>query len=196
MDLKFPGNWEFWRKEKNSTPRSVSLSRVRFHEYLREDELLSKISIACLSGAQMASIHEIKKCKKISWHCPFKYLQFSLRLSYGLPGVLYPAEINSLVWLEETDFTTMDFHDFDLNSIDFFKGSVSRNCKHFFINQPNFGPDHLFIHQGGWLGLNNGQNSLDTVPLIIPHRTCTTVNEQPRGISDFCFFSSTGYRYD
>ena len=37
-----------------------------------ENELLSKTILACLSGAQVASIHEIKKCQKISWHSPFK----------------------------------------------------------------------------------------------------------------------------
>ena len=31
-----------------------------------ENELLSKTILACLSGAQVASIHEIKKCQKIS----------------------------------------------------------------------------------------------------------------------------------
>ena len=40
-----------------------------FHEFL------SKTILACLSGAQMASIHEIKKCQKILWHCPFKHLK-------------------------------------------------------------------------------------------------------------------------
>ena len=43
-----------------------------FREYLCENELLSKTILACLSGAQMALIHEIKKCQQISWHCPFK----------------------------------------------------------------------------------------------------------------------------
>ena len=73
------------------TPRSVSLRRVRlravlanfgfanisifdsaqantarsriFREFLRENEHLSKTILACLSGVQMASIHEIKKCQ-------------------------------------------------------------------------------------------------------------------------------------
>ena len=55
------------------TPRSVSLRGVEFFpEFLSENEFLSKTISACLSGAQMASIHEIKKCQKISWHCPFK----------------------------------------------------------------------------------------------------------------------------
>ena len=35
-----------------------------FCEYLRKKELLSKTISACLSGAQMASIHEIKNFKK------------------------------------------------------------------------------------------------------------------------------------
>ena len=35
-----------------------------FREYLRENELLSKTILAFLPGAQMASIHEIKKCQK------------------------------------------------------------------------------------------------------------------------------------
>ena len=37
-----------------------------FREYLCENELLSKTILAYLSGAQKASIHEIKKMPKIS----------------------------------------------------------------------------------------------------------------------------------
>ena len=29
--------------------------------------------LAFLSGAQMGSILDIKKCQKIFWHCPFKH---------------------------------------------------------------------------------------------------------------------------
>ena len=36
-----------------------------FREYLRENEFLSKTILACLSGAQMASIHEIKNGKNL-----------------------------------------------------------------------------------------------------------------------------------
>ena len=43
-----------------------------FCEYLCENEVLSKTILAYLSGAQIASIYEIKKGKKILWHCPFK----------------------------------------------------------------------------------------------------------------------------
>ena len=86
---------EIFENQKNClTLRSVSLRRVRlravlycvesdsaqantaqiriFREYLRENEFLSKTILACLSGAQMGSIHEIKKWQKISWHGPFK----------------------------------------------------------------------------------------------------------------------------
>ena len=35
-----------------------------FREFLRENELLSKTILAYLSGAQMALIHEVKKCQK------------------------------------------------------------------------------------------------------------------------------------
>ena len=38
-------------------------SRI-FREYLRENEFLSKTILACISRAQMASIHEIKNDKK------------------------------------------------------------------------------------------------------------------------------------
>ena len=48
-----------------------NFSLLFFREYLRENEFLNKTILACLSGAQMTSIHEIKKCQKISWHCPF-----------------------------------------------------------------------------------------------------------------------------
>ena len=60
---------------QSSTPRRLTLSGV---EYLGENEFWSKTILACLSGAQMASIHEIKKLQKISWHCPFKHPQNNL----------------------------------------------------------------------------------------------------------------------
>ena len=41
----------------------TALSQI-FREYLRENEFLSKTILVCLSGAQMASIHEIKNAKK------------------------------------------------------------------------------------------------------------------------------------
>ena len=50
---------------QNSAQANTARSRI-FREYLRENEFLSKTILACLSGAQMASIHEIKKCQKIS----------------------------------------------------------------------------------------------------------------------------------
>ena len=45
-----------------------------FRENLCENKVLSKTILACSSGAQMALTHEIKKCQKISWHCPFKHV--------------------------------------------------------------------------------------------------------------------------
>ena len=39
-------------------------SQIVIHEYLCENELLSKTILACLSGTQMALIHEIKKTNK------------------------------------------------------------------------------------------------------------------------------------
>ena len=56
-------------------PRSV----WHLREYLRKNEFVGKTFLACLSGARMGLIHEIKKCQKISWHCPFK----TLWLQYG-----------------------------------------------------------------------------------------------------------------
>ena len=50
---------------------NTARSRI-FHEYLRENEFLSKTIFVCLSGAQMGSIHEIKKYQTISWHCTLK----------------------------------------------------------------------------------------------------------------------------
>ena len=52
--------------ESNSGQANTERSRI-FREYLHENELLSKTILACLSGAQMASIHEIKKFQKISF---------------------------------------------------------------------------------------------------------------------------------
>ena len=48
---------------QNSAQANTARSRI-FREFLRENELLSKTILACLSGAQMASIHEIKNAKK------------------------------------------------------------------------------------------------------------------------------------
>ena len=84
MDPKLPGKEDIRKSEKfgwlravlacaksDSAQANTTRSRI-FREYLRENEFLSKTILACLSGAQMASIHEIKKWQKISWHCPFK----------------------------------------------------------------------------------------------------------------------------
>ena len=49
--------------ESDSAQANTAQSRI-FREYLRENEFLSKTILACLSGAQMASIHEIKKMAK------------------------------------------------------------------------------------------------------------------------------------
>ena len=49
--------------ESNSAQVNTARSRI-FREYLRENEFLSKTILACLSGAQMGSIHEIKNGKK------------------------------------------------------------------------------------------------------------------------------------
>ena len=48
--------------ESNSAQANTAWSRI-LREYLRKNEFLSKTLLACLSGAQMASIHE-KKAKK------------------------------------------------------------------------------------------------------------------------------------
>ena len=47
---------------QNFAQANTAWSRI-FREYLRENELLSKTILACLSGVQMVSIHEIKKCQ-------------------------------------------------------------------------------------------------------------------------------------
>ena len=49
--------------ESDSPQANTARSRI-FCEFLRENKLLSKTILACLSGAQMASIHEIKNAKK------------------------------------------------------------------------------------------------------------------------------------
>ena len=59
MDPKFPGNGDFRKSNK------FFFTRI-FCEYFRKNKFLSKTILACLSGAQMASIHEIKKWQKIS----------------------------------------------------------------------------------------------------------------------------------
>ena len=46
--------------ESDSTQANTARSRL-FREYLRKNEFLSKTIVACLPGAKMASIHEIKK---------------------------------------------------------------------------------------------------------------------------------------
>ena len=77
IGTQIPWKWRYSKIWKNLlTPRSVSLRRVQLHagnfrEYLRKNKFLSKTILACLSGAQMASFHEIKKLLKILWHCPF-----------------------------------------------------------------------------------------------------------------------------
>ena len=80
MDPRFPGNGGFRKFKKFVWLRRVSLHRVQ----LRENELLSKTILACLSGAQMASIHKIKKCQKISWHCPFNKNKQHVFMKYFL----------------------------------------------------------------------------------------------------------------
>ena len=47
-----------------------------FPEYLSENELLSQTILAWLSGAQMASIHEIKNAKKSRHTAPLRLLEF------------------------------------------------------------------------------------------------------------------------
>ena len=49
--------------ESDSVQANTAQSRI-FREYLRENELLSKTILAYFSGAQMATIHEIKNAKK------------------------------------------------------------------------------------------------------------------------------------
>ena len=49
----------------DSAQANTAQSRI-FREYLCENEYLSKTILACLSGAQLASIYEIKKLQKIS----------------------------------------------------------------------------------------------------------------------------------
>ena len=44
--------------------RGLPLSSILTWARFRENEILSKTILTCLSGAQMASIHEIKKCQK------------------------------------------------------------------------------------------------------------------------------------
>ena len=51
--------------ESDSAQANTAQSQI-FREYLRENEFLSKTILACLSGAQMDYIHEIKKWQKIS----------------------------------------------------------------------------------------------------------------------------------
>ena len=52
-------------------------------EYLRENELLSKIILAWLSEAQMASIHEIKNGKNSRDIAPLKKLS-SIETYFGM----------------------------------------------------------------------------------------------------------------
>ena len=49
--------------ESDSAQANTAQSRI-FREFLRQNEHVSKSILACLSGAQMASIHEIKNSKK------------------------------------------------------------------------------------------------------------------------------------
>ena len=46
--------------ESDKAQANTAQNRI-FHKYLRENELLSKTNLAYLLGAQMVSIHEIKK---------------------------------------------------------------------------------------------------------------------------------------
>ena len=57
--------------QQNSAWANTARSRI-FREFLCENELLSKTILACLSGAQMASIHEIKNAKKSRDTAPLK----------------------------------------------------------------------------------------------------------------------------
>ena len=72
--------------------RAESDSARVFREYFRENEFLSKTILACLSGARMGLIHEIKKYQKISWHCPFKWC----RENAFKPGIVaYIVSLNT-----------------------------------------------------------------------------------------------------
>ena len=57
--------FEYLKNLFDSAQANTARSRI-FREFLRENEFLSKTILACLSGAQMAYIHEIKKLLKIS----------------------------------------------------------------------------------------------------------------------------------
>ena len=59
--------------ESDSAQANTARSRI-FREYLCENEFLSKIILACLSGAQKASFHEIKKGKQSRDTAPLKIL--------------------------------------------------------------------------------------------------------------------------
>ena len=48
--------------ESDKAQANTAQNRI-FHKYLRENELLSKTNLAYLLGAQMVSIHEIKKSR-------------------------------------------------------------------------------------------------------------------------------------
>ena len=49
-------------------------------EYLRENENFRDTVFVCSYGAQVESFKP-KKWSKISWHCPFKYLQITSKLT-------------------------------------------------------------------------------------------------------------------
>ena len=58
--------------EKFDSAQANTARSHLFREYLRENEFLSKTILACFLGAQMASIHEIKKDKKSRDTAPLK----------------------------------------------------------------------------------------------------------------------------
>ena len=57
--------------ESDSAQANTAQSRI-FREFLREYDFLSKTILACLSGAQMALIHETKEAKKSCDTAPLK----------------------------------------------------------------------------------------------------------------------------
>ena len=65
----------------DSVQANTAQSQI-FREFLRENELLSKTILACLSGAQMASIHEIKKCQKSRDTAPLTNEPLHLQMSH------------------------------------------------------------------------------------------------------------------
>ena len=71
--------------ESDSAQANTAWSRI-FREYLRENKFLSKTILACLSGAQMASFHDIKNGKKSRVTAPLSncLVLFNWKLLYKL----------------------------------------------------------------------------------------------------------------